>query len=230
MSKGTDLIRTLNDTLSVNQKKFLAEVIGTFIIVVLATGSVVIDAKLHRILGISFIGFAPFVGVAIGVYLFGRLSMAHFNPAVTLGFLITKHISKSQLVLYITAEITGALFGSLFVKYVVGTQAYLGANSPNYAYPLPLIFGVESLASALLMAVILVVVYTKGLRGLGGIAIGGIVGLDIFFLAFISGASMNPARSLAPALLSGVLGNLWLYFTATFVGTSIIAIVFRKIF
>jgi aquaporin Z len=68
------------------------------------------------------------------------------------------------------------------------------------------------------------------LRGLGGIAIGGIVGLDIFFLAFISGASMNPARSLAPALLSGVLGNLWLYFTATFVGTSIIAIVFRKIF
>jgi aquaporin Z len=230
MSKGTDLIRTLNDTLSVNQKKFLAEVIGTFIIVVLATGSVVIDAKLHRILGISFIGFAPFVGVAIGVYLFGRLSMAHFNPAVTLGFLITKHISKSQLVLYITAEITGALFGSLFVKYVVGVQAYLGANSPNYAYPLPLIFGVESLASALLMAVILVVVYTKGLRGLGGIAIGGIVGLDIFFLAFISGASMNPARSLAPALLSGVLGNLWLYFTATFVGTSIIAIVFRKIF
>jgi aquaporin Z len=68
------------------------------------------------------------------------------------------------------------------------------------------------------------------LRGLGGIAIGGIIGLDIFFLAFISGASMNPARSLAPALLSGVLGNLWLYFTATFVGTSIIAIVFRKIF
>jgi aquaporin Z len=230
MSKGTDLIRTLNDTLSVNQKKFLAEVIGTFIIVVLATGSVVIDAKLHRILGISFIGFAPFVGVAIGVYLFGRLSMAHFNPAVTLGFLITKHISKSQLVLYITAEITGALFGSLFVKYVVGTQAYLGANSPNYAYPLPLIFGVESLASALLMAVILVVVYTKGLRGLGGIAIGGIVGLDIFFLAFISGASMNPARSLAPALLSGVIGNLWLYFTATFVGTSVIALAFRKIF
>ena len=64
------------------------------------------------------------------------------------------------------------------------------------------------MASALLMAVILVVVYTKGLRGLSGIAIGGIVGLDIFFLSFISGASMNPARSLAPALLSGVLSNL----------------------
>ena len=201
MSKGTDLFRILNGGLSLNQKKFLAEVIGTFIIVVLATGSVVIDAKLHGILGISFIAFTPFVGVAIGVYLFGRISMAHFNPAVTLGFLITKHISKRQLVLYITAEMTGALLGSLFVKYIIGVQAYLGANSPNYVYPLPLIFGVETMASALLMAVILVVVYTKGLRGLGGIAIGGIVGLDIFFLAFISGASMNPARSLAPAFI-----------------------------
>jgi aquaporin Z len=191
---------------------------------------VVTDAKLRGILGISFIAFAPFVGVAIGVYLFGRISMAHFNPAVTLGFLITKHISKKQLVLYITAEITGALLGSLFVKYIIGVQSSLGANSPNYAYPLPLIFGVEALASALLMTVILIVVYTKGLRCLGGIAIGGIVGLDIFFLAFISGASMNPARSLAPALLSGVYGNLWLYFTATFVGTSVVALAFRKIF
>ena len=65
----------------------------------------VIDARLHGILGIPFIAFAPFVGVAIGVYLFGRISMAHFNPAVTLGFLITKHITKRQLLLYITAEI-----------------------------------------------------------------------------------------------------------------------------
>jgi aquaporin Z len=77
------------------------------------------------------------------------------------------------------------------------------------------------------MAVILVVVYTRGLNGFSGIAIGGIVGLDIFFLAFISGASMNPARSLAPALLSGAFVNLWLYFSATFVGTSIIALVLR---
>jgi aquaporin Z len=80
------------------------------------------------------------------------------------------------------------------------------------------------------MAVILVVVYTKGLRGFGGIAIGGIVGLDIFFLAFISGASMNPARSLAPALFSGMLANLWLYWTATFIGTSIISAIFMKKF
>ncbi len=80
------------------------------------------------------------------------------------------------------------------------------------------------------MSVIFVVVYTRGLKQFGGIAIGGIVGLDIFFLAFISGASMNPARSLAPALVSGVLNNLWIYWSATFIGTSVIALMVREMF
>lgn len=216
--------------LSISQKSFFAEIIGTFIVVVLATGSVVLDAKLNGILGLPFIAIAPFAGVAIGVYLFGKISMAHFNPAVTVGFLITRHLKKAQLVYYFAAEIIGALLASIFVRTVIGTQANLGANAPNYSYPLPLIFGIEVLASALLMAVICLVVYTKGLRGFGGISIGGIVGLDIFFLAFISGASMNPARSLAPALLSGNLINLWLYWSATFVGTSLVAFVARKRF
>ena len=201
----SQVLVALADKLTTNQKKFIAEVIGTFIVVVLATGSVVLDARMNGVLGIPFIAFAPFVGVAIGVYLFAKISMAHFNPAVTVGFLITKHITKIQLVYYFSAEIIGALLGSLFVKYAVGSNANLGANAPNYSFPIPVIFGIEVLASAFLMAVIFMVVYTKGLRGFGGIAIGGIVGLDIFFLAFISGASMNPARSLAPALLSGVL-------------------------
>jgi aquaporin Z len=217
----------LTNRLTPNQKNFVAEIVGTFIVVVFATGSVVIDSKMHGVLGIPFIAFAPFVGVAIGVYLFGKISMAHFNPAVTIGFLITKHITKTQLVYYFSAEIIGALLGSLFVKYAIGFNANLGANAPNYSFSIPFIFGIEVLASALLMAVIFTVVYTKGLRGFGGIAIGGIVGLDIFFLAFISGASMNPARSLAPALLSGVPGNLWLYWSATFVGTSIIAFILK---
>jgi aquaporin Z len=78
------------------------------------------------------------------------------------------------------------------------------------------------------MAVILTVVYTKGLKGFSGIAIGGIVGLDIFFFSFVSGASMNPARSLAPALLSGSVSDLWLYWSATFIGTTIIAFAIRK--
>jgi len=214
--------------LTVNQKRFIAELIGTFIVVVLATGSVVIDAKLNGVLGLPFIAFAPFVGVAIGVYLFGKISMAHFNPAVSVGFWITKHITKKLLVLYLFAEIVGALLASIFVSMVIGKEAHLGVNAPNYSYPLPLIFGIEVLASALLMAVILTVVYTKGLKRFGGIAIGGIVGLDILFLSFISGASMNPARSLAPALFSGVLTDLWLYWTATFIGTSLIAYLYRE--
>ena len=214
--------------LTVNQKKFVVEVIGTFIVVVLATGSVVIDENLGGVLGLPFIAFAPFVGVAMGVYLFSKISMAHFNPAVSVGFLITRHITKKLFVLYLIAELVGAFLASLFVSIVIGKEANLGANTPNYSYPLPLIFGIEVLASALLMTVILTVVYTKGLKGFGGIAIGGIVGLDILFLALISGASMNPARSLAPALLSGVLTDIWLYWTATFVGTSVIALIYRK--
>ena len=221
------LLKVVN-SLSSNQRKFIAEVIGTFIVVVFATGSVVVDAKLHGILGVPFIAFAPFVGVAICVYMFGKVSMAHFNPAVTVGYLITGHIRRIQLVYYFTAEITGALLASLFVKLFIGSQAHLGANAFNHSYPILVVFGIEVLTSALLMAVILTVVYTKGLKGFSGIAIGGIVGLDIFFLSFVSGASMNPARSLAPALLSGSVSDLWLYWSATFIGTTFIAFALRK--
>jgi len=107
--------------------------------------------------------------------------MAHFNPAVTLGFLITRHITKVQLFYYFTAEILGALLASLFVKFAIGSEANLGANIPNYAFPIPVIIGVEVAASALLMSVIYVFVYTRGLRVFSGIAIGDIIGLDIFF-------------------------------------------------
>lgn len=216
--------------LTTTQKKFFAELVGTFIVVTSATGSIVFDAKLGGILGIPFIAFAPFVGVAISVYLFGKVSMAHFNPAVTIGYLITGHLRKNLLAWYFGAEIIGALLASVFVKYVIGTEANLGANAPNYDYSLSVIFGIEVLASAFLMAVIYAVVLTKGLKGFSGIAIGGIVGLDIFFFGLISGASMNPARSLAPALLSGHLEDLWLYLTATFVGTSLVALLVRRKF
>jgi glycerol uptake facilitator-like aquaporin len=222
--------KNLLSRLTLSQKKFAAESIGTFIVVFCATASVVVDAQAGHMLGTPFIAFAPFAGVAIGVYLFGKLSMAHFNPAVTVGYLITRHITKRQLVQYLGAELLGAISASFVVMLMVGSEANLGANAPDYSYPIWLIFGVEVLASALLMAVILAVVYTKGLRGFSGIAIGGIVGLDILFLAFASGASMNPARSLAPALLSGVMNDLWLYWSAPFVGTSIAAFMFRKKF
>src|SRR6478672_12975171 len=130
MFKTTSIVKTISENLSSNQKKFIVDVIGTFIVVMLATGSVVIDARLNGVLGISFIAFAPFVGVAIGVYLFGKISMAHFNPAVTLGYYITKHITLRQLPKYFAAEIIGALLATIFVKYVIGNYANLGANRP----------------------------------------------------------------------------------------------------
>jgi aquaporin Z len=216
--------------LASDRKRFLAELAGTFVIVVLATGSVVIDAKLGCILGTPFAAVCPAIAVALMVYVFGKVSMAHFNPAVTLGFLITRHITPRQFPVYLAAEVIGALLASAFVAFAIGTEANLGANAPDYLFPLPLIIAVEALATALLMAVIYVVVYTKGLRGFSGIAIGGMVGLDILFLSFVSGASMNPARSLAPALLSGFLADLWLYWTATFAGAAMVAVLARKKF
>ena len=220
-------ILKITNRLTLAQKKFFSEIIGTFIVVVCATGSVVFDAEVGGILGIPFIAFAPFVGVSISVYLFGKISMAHFNPAVTIGYLITKHLPRNLLAVYICAEIIGALLASVFVKLVIGVEARLGANAPNYMFPLPMLFGIEILASALLMVVIYCVVLTKGLKGLSGIAIGGIVGLDIYFFGLVSGASMNPARSLAPALLSGTVTDLWLYMSAPLIGTSIVALLLR---
>ena len=222
----------LKDKLDKNTKIFFAELIGTFIVIVFATGSVVLDAKLNGVLGLPFIAIAPAIAVAIGVYLFGKTSMAHFNPAVTVGFLITKHlIKKGLLLIYLLAEIIGALLASIFIYFTLGNEVNLGANAPNYTnFPIPFIIGIEILASALLMLVIIIVVYTKGLKRFSGIAIGGIVGLDIFLFGLISGASMNPARSLAPALVSGYHVDLWLYLTAPFIGTSIVAFLLRNKF
>jgi aquaporin Z len=184
---------------SSNLQIFIAELIGTFVLVVFATGSIVYDVQTGGTLGIAFAAIAPFIALIIVIYSFRKISLANFNPAVTIGFYITGHISKIQIIWYFTAQIIGALLGSIFVMNFIGTEANLG-------------------------------VYSKGLKGLGVIAIGGIVGLDIFFLATISGASMNPARALAPALFSRVLDYLWLYWTAPFVGTMITAFLFRKKF
>ena len=113
------LLWKLTNRLSSDQKIFFSEIIGTFTVVLLATGSVVIDAKTGGALGLPFISISPLIGVTIGVYIFGKISMAHFNPAVTLAFLITGHIKKYQLVYYFIAEIIGAFLASLFVKYFI---------------------------------------------------------------------------------------------------------------
>jgi aquaporin Z len=221
----------LQDTitkLSENQRRFFAEVIGTFVVVVCATGSVVINAQSGGKIGLWFEAFAPFVAVSLMVYLFGKISMAHFNPAVTVALLITRHMPARLLPLYLGAELVGALLASLFVRIVIGDEANLGANRPNYEFSIPAMVGIEALATAILVSMILVVVHTKGLRGFGGLAIGAMIFFDIFFLSFISGASMNPIRSLAPAVLSGSMGDLWLYWSAPFIGAAIAAAIYKK--
>lgn len=216
--------------LSDTKKKFLVEIIGTFVVVVCATGSVVANAQSGGKIGLWYEAFAPFVAVSVMVFLFGKISMSHFNPAVTLAFLITKHMPARLLPVYLGAEFIGAFLASAFVWGVIGSDANLGANAPNYHYTIPEIILVEIIATMILIGMILFVVHTKGLKRIGPVAIGSMIFLDIYFLSFVSGASMNPIRALAPAVLSGFLNDLWIYWSAPFVGAVIVSIIYKKKF
>lgn len=210
---------------------FLAELAGTFGLVVAATGSIVYNGMMGNTLGIGFISAIHFIGLGAMIFLFGRYSMAHFNPAVTVAYFVAKYISAKQILVYVAAQAIGAFLGSLFVKYVFGNFASLGANSPNYEYPIGVFFGIEVLATVFLMGSILIAINIKGLQTISISAIiAGTVAMDVFFLGSISGASMNPVRSLAPAIFSGVTGDLWLYWSAPFVGSIIVAFIYRKKF
>ena len=112
-----------------NLQIFIVELIGTFILVVFATGSIVYDVQIGGPYGIWFAAVTPFIALIIGVYSFGKISLAHFNPAVTIGYYITGHISKIQIAWYFAAEIIGAILGSLFVMTLIGKEANLGANA-----------------------------------------------------------------------------------------------------
>lgn len=212
-------------------KKLIAEFIGTFVLVFSATTPIILDAQTGSI-GIFWIAFSPAIGVGLMVYAFAKTSGAHFNPAVSLGFLLNCSITGKEFPLYVIVQVAGGILASILVLYTIGSDAYLGANFPNYNINIIEIFLVEILLTFLLMSVILIVAHTKGLRGFSGVAIGLIIGLDILFGGDISGASMNPARSLAPALVSGNFESLWLYWTATFIGATISAlayIIIRKL-
>jgi aquaporin Z len=211
----------------INQKRLIVEIVGTCILVIVSAGPAVLNAKYAGMFGPWFLALCPAVGVGLAIRAFTKISMAHYNPAVTIGFLITKHMPRNLLGLYLAAEFIGAFLGILFVKYVIGAQANLGANAPNYAYPIPVIFGVEVLATMFVMGITLIVVHDRGHHGHGWAAVGAVIGLDIFFFGPLSGASMNPIRSMASAVASGYINDLWLYLTAPFVGTSIVAFVYK---
>lgn len=202
---------------------------GTFGLVVAATGSIVYDGSLGFSLGIKFIALMHFLGLFLLVLIFGKYSMAHFNPAVTIGFVITGYVKSKLVPLYFTAQMIGAIFGSLFVKYVLGDFADLGLNSPNLIYSESIIFGIETLATIFLMGGILAIINIQKNPIITSLVIGGIVGLDVLFFGNMSGASMNPIRSFAPALLTGMYDELWLYWTAPFLGAIISSVIFIRI-
>lgn len=209
---------------------FLAELAGTFGLLVAATGSIVYDGMVGGTLGIGFIALMHFVGLGAMIFVFGRYSMAHFNPAVTVAYFVAKYISAKQTVVYFAAQAIGAFLGMLFVRYVIGDFARLGLNSPNPEYPAGLFFGIEVLATIFLMGSILIAVNIRGLQTIFiSIIIAGTVALDVYFFGSVSGASMNPIRSLMPSLFTGVMGDLWLYWTAPFAGSVMAALIFNKL-
>ncbi len=212
---------------SSNKIIFIAELIGTFGLVVAAAGSMVYDAMLGGIYGHYFVVAMHFIGLAIVVYAFGKYSMAHFNPAVTIAFFITKHVNGRQLPYYFAAQAIGAFMGSIFVLLVMGDYANLGTNYPSPTSTVEANVSYEILTSIFLMGVIYIVIHFKKLGKLTGVAIGGIIALDVLFFGLVSGASMNPIRSLAPAVISGVTGDLWLYLTTPFIGTIIVAAIYK---
>ena len=210
---------------------FIAELVGTFGLVIAATISVVYDGRFGQILGPIGNAVIHFIGISIMIFVFGKYSMAHLNPAVTIGFFISGYIKAKKIPLYFVAQTIGAILGSLFVKQVVGNYGNLGLNFPNYQYSIPLFYGIEILATVFLMGGILIVVSKKKLpMAIISIVISAIIAFDVFFLSPISGASMNPIRSVAPALLSGILDDLWLYLTAPFIGSIIVALIYRNKF
>ena len=209
---------------------FVAEMAGTFGLLVAAAGSIVYDASLGFSLGPVFIAAMHFLGLFLLIVIFGKYSMAHFNPAVTVGFVISGYLRPRLVPLYLIAQSTGAMLGVLFVRYVIGDYADLGLNAPNSAYTLPQIYGAEIAATVFLMGGILLVINVKRNPLVVSTVVGGIVALDVFFLGHISGASMNPIRSIAPAVMTGIYDDLWLYCTAPFLGSFLSSMIFARIF
>ena len=208
---------------------FVSELAGTFGLVVAATGSMVYDGSLGFSLGVGFVAAAHFIGLFLLVLVFGKYSMAHFNPAVTIGFAISKYIKPKLIPLYVTAQTIGAVLGSLFVKYALGDFARLGLNSPNPEYSLPEVFAAEILATLFLMGGILLIINIIKSPIVISTVVAGIIALDVLVFGSVSGASMNPIRSSSPAVVTGIYDDLWLYWTAPFIGVVIPSMIFQKI-
>lgn len=198
-------------------KKYLAELIGTFALVFCGTGAIIINQETNGT--ISHVGIAATFGLIVMcmIYTFGEISGAQLNPAVTLGFAISGRFDKKEVLPYIGSQIAGAFLATLLLKYLFPMNPNLGATLPAGS-PMQS-FVLEIILTYLLMLVILNVSQGSKETGLfAGIAIGGTVLLEALFAGPICGASMNPARSLSPAIVSGNLANLWIYIVAPILG------------
>ena len=198
---------------------YLAEMVGAFALVFAGCGAIVIDHVAHGQL--THVGIAISFGlvIAVMIYATGHISGAHLNPAVTLAFAFTRHFPFARVPLYWIAQTLGASLAALLLRVLFGNVAHLGATIPTGSDGQS--FGLEIVLTFFLMFVIMAVATDNRAVGeAAAIAIGGTVLLDAMVGGPISGASMNPARSLAPAVVSGNLQFIWIYLTAPFIGAS----------
>lgn len=210
-------------------RPYLAEAIGTFALVFAGTGAVVIDAVTGG--AVSHVGIALTFGLVVMavIYSIGDVSGAHINPAVTFGFWAAGRFPAQHVLPYTAAQCAGAVVASGLLRLLFPTAPTLGQTLP--AGPALQSFGLEIVLTFFLMFVILCVAVGAKEKGLmAGTAIGGTVGLSALFAGPISGASMNPARSLAPALVAVDPTRQWIYVLAPLFGAFLAVLAYRAVY
>jgi len=209
-----------------NRSKFTAELIGTFALVFAGTGAVVVD---HQSGGaITHAGVALTFGLVVlaMIYAVGDVSGAHLNPAVTMAFWLAGRFPGTLVMPYMASQCLGAVLASGLLKFLFPAHPTLGLSTPAGTDAQS--FVMELVLTFLLMFVVLSVSTGAKEKGVtAGIAIGAVIGLEAMFAGPVSGASMNPARSMAPALVSGHWTHLWIYLTAPFAGAALAILAFR---
>jgi aquaporin NIP len=202
-------------------RRCLAEGIAAFALVFGGCGAIVADSRYHGALGRLGVALVFGLVIMVMVYATGHLSGAHINPAVTTAFTLTRHFTPRDALAYVAAQLTGATAGALVLLAVwTDAPANLGATVPSVGTGSALVY--EVLLTAFLMFVIMAVATDTRAVGAGAaIAIGGTVGLDALFGGPITGASMNPARSLGPAIAASEWRDLWIYLIGPLVGAAL---------
>ncbi|MFM7023669.1 MAG: aquaporin [Flavobacteriales bacterium] len=198
-------------------KKYLAELIGTFALVFCGTGAIIINQESGG--AITHVGIAATFGLVVSamIYAIGDISGAHLNPAVTIAFAVAEKFPLKEILPYVLSQTAGAFLASFTLKFLFPLNEVMGATLP--AGPPMQAFVLELILTFILMFVIIHVASGSKEQGMfAGLAIGSVVLLEAMFAGPISGASMNPARSLAPAMISGHTEHLWLYILAPVCG------------